>query len=247
MARPVNDAGLDLVRTFEGLRTEAYRCPAGVWTIGYGHTGDVQPGQRITAEQAEKILRDDLAACGEQVEGLIRVPLTDCQYAALVSYVFNAGAGNLRGSTLRRRLNAGDYDCVPCELAKWVKATDPNTGRKVSLAGLVRRRAAEGELWLREAGGDAPESGSGASFRTSPDMPQRVQADEQRAASRVNARAGLRLRSGPGLEHDVLRLLPLGTEVFVERQINGWAAVDLEGDGAIDGFVALEFLAAAQA
>ncbi len=167
------------------------------------------------------------------------MPLSDCQYAALVSFVFNAGAGALRSSTLRRRLNAGDYDCVPSELAKWVKATDPNTGRKVSLAGLVRRRAAEGELWLREAGDDA--------FRASPDMPQRVQADEQRATSRVNARSGLRLRSGPGLEHEVLRLLPLGTEVFVEREINGWAAVDLEGDGAIDGFVALEFLAAAQA
>lgn len=53
MTRPVNDAGLDLVRGFEGLRVEAYRCPAGVWTIGYGHTGDVRPGQRITAEQAE--------------------------------------------------------------------------------------------------------------------------------------------------------------------------------------------------
>ncbi len=234
MPRPVNDAGLDLVRTFEGLRTEAYRCPAGVWTIGYGHTGDVQPGRRISAEQAEQLLRDDLAACGEQVEGLISVPLSDCQYAALVSFVFNAGVGALRGSTLRRRLNAGDYDCVPSELAKWVKATDPSTGRKVSLAGLVRRRAAEGELWLRETGDDA--------FRASPDMPQRVEADERRTTSRVNARAGLRLRSGPGLAHEVLRLLPLGTEVFVEREINGWAAVDLEGDGAIDGFLSLAFL-----
>ena len=239
MTRPVNDAGLDLVRTFEGLRTEAYRCPAGVWTIGYGHTGDVQPGQSITAKQAEKILRDDLAACGEQVEDQIGVSLSDCQYAALVSFVFNAGAGSLRSSTLRRRLNAGDYDCVPSELAKWVKATDPNTGRKVSLAGLVRRRAAEGELWLRDAADDA--------FRASADMPQRVAADEQRTASRVNARAGLRLRSGPGLEHEILRLLPFGTAVFVEREINGWAAVDLEGDGAIDGFLFMAFLTPAAA
>jgi lysozyme len=136
-------------------------------------------GQSITAKH-EKILRDDLAACGGQVEDLISVPLSDCQYAALVGFVFNAGAGALRSSTLRRRLNAGDYDCVPSELAKWVKATDPNTGRKVSLAGLVRRRAAEGELWLCEAGDDA--------FRASPDMPQRVEADERRATSRVNAR-----------------------------------------------------------
>jgi lysozyme len=126
-----------------------------VWTIGYSHTGDVQPGQSITAKQAEKIPRDDPAACGEQVEDQIGVPLSHCQYAALVSFVFDAGVGSLRASSLRRRLNAGDYDCVPSELAKWVKATDPNTGRKVSLAGLVRRRAAEGELWLREATQDA--------------------------------------------------------------------------------------------
>ncbi len=73
-------------------------------------------------------------------------------------------------------------------------------------------------------------------------MPQRIEADEQRTASRVNVRAGLRLRSGPGLEHEVLRLLPLGTALFALREINGWAAVDLEGDGAIDGFLSQAFL-----
>jgi len=234
MSRPVSDAGLDLVRTFEGLRTEAYRCPAGVWTIGYGHTGDVQPGQRISAEQAEQILRDDLAACGDQVDELVGVQLTDCQFAALVSFVFNAGAGALRGSTLRRRLNGGDYDCVPTELAKWVKATDPRTGQKVSLPGLVRRRAAEGELWLGDSAADP--------FRASTDMPQRVEADEPRRAYRVTARGGLRLRGGPGLQHEVLRLLPFGTQLYVERQVDGWAAADLEGDGAVDGYVFGEFL-----
>lgn len=236
MTRPVNDAGLDLVRGFEGLRVDAYRCPAGVWTIGYGHTGDVRPGQRITAEQAEQLLRDDLAACGEQVERQIAMPLTDCQFAALVSFAFNVGAGALRGSTLRRRLNQGDYECVPSELARWDKATDPRTGRRVSLAGLVRRRAAEGELWLRD-GADDP-------FRGSTDMPQHVQTDDARSTSRVSARDGLRLRSGPGLEHAVLRVLPFGTALFVEREVNGWVAVDLEGDGAIDGFVSMAFVGA---
>lgn len=234
MSRPVNDSGLDLVRAFEGLRTEAYRCPAGVWTIGYGHTGDVSPGQRITADQAEQMLRDDLAACGGQVEQLIGVPLSDCQYAALVSFVFNAGAGALRGSTLRRRLNGGDYDCVPSELARWVKAVDPRSGARVPLAGLVRRRAAEGELWLRD-GADDP-------FRGSADMPQHVDADDARTSRRVMARDGLRLRSGPGLAHAVLRVLPFGTTLFCEREIDGWVAVDLEGDGAIDGFVSTAFL-----
>ena len=236
MSRPVNQAGLDLVRTFEGLRTEAYRCPAGVWTIGYGHTADVRPGQRISQKHAEQLLGDDLAACGDQVDELVGVPLTDCQFAALVSFVFNAGVGALRGSTLRRRLNQGDYECVPTELGRWVKATDPRTGRKVSVPGLVRRRAAEGELWLGDAADDP--------FRASTDMPQRVEADEPYRAHRVTARDGLRLRSGPGLQHAVLRLLPFGTPVYVERAIDGWVAVDLEGDGAIDGFVSAAFVGA---
>ena len=165
MSRPVNQAGLDLVRTFEGLRTEAYRCPAGVWTIGYGHTADVRPGQRISQKHAEQLLGDDLAACGDQVDELVGVPLTDCQFAALVSFVFNAGVGALRGSTLRRRLNQGDYECVPTELGRWVKATDPRTGRKVSVPGLVRRRAAEGELWLGDAADDPFRARSTAGWR----------------------------------------------------------------------------------
>lgn len=234
MTREVNDAGLALVRGFEGLRTDAYRCPAGVWTIGYGHTGDVRPGQHITSDDAERILREDLAGCGEQVEELISVALTDCQFAALVSFVFNAGAGALRGSTLRRRLNTGDYDCVPTELAKWVKALDPRTGQRVPLPGLVRRRAAEGELWLSDATDDP--------FRASPDMPQRVVADDTRPLCRVSARDGLRLRSGPGLEHAVTRLLPFGTRLYIERAVDTWVAADLEGDGAVDGYVFRDFL-----
>ena len=234
MTREVNERGLALVRSFEGLRTDAYRCPAGVWTIGYGHTGDVLPGQRITAEQAERMLRDDLAACAQQVEELISVPLTDCQFAALVSFTFNAGAGALRGSTLRRLLNTGDYGCVPTELAKWVKALDPRTGQRVPLPGLVRRRATEGELWLADVADDP--------FRGSLDMPQRVLADDTRPLCRVTARAGLRLRSGPGLEHEVTRVLPFGTRLYVEREVGVWSAADLEGDGAVDGYVYREFL-----
>jgi lysozyme len=127
---------------------------------------------------------------------------------------------------------------VPTELAKWVKATDPRTGQRVSFPGLVRRRAAEGALWLADAAGDP--------FRGSADMPQRVVADDPRSQRRVNARAGLRLRSGPGLEHEVLRVLPFGTRLFVERQIGEWCAADLEGDGAVDGYVHGDFLDAAQ-
>ncbi|WP_448508378.1 SH3 domain-containing protein [Immundisolibacter sp.] len=85
--------------------------------------------------------------------------------------------------------------------------------------------------------------------RCIPGQPRHATAGRGRRAAhrRVNARAGLRLRSGPGLEHEVLRLLPFGTAVFVEREINGWAAVDLETDGAIDGFLSQAFLTSAAA
>src|SRR5512142_1052954 len=109
MTREVNQAGLDLVKQCEGLRTEAYRCPAGVWTIGYGHTHGVVPDMKVTADEAEDLLRKDLLEAGEQVERSVRAPLTDNQFSALVSFVFNVGVGNLESSTLLHRLNAGDY------------------------------------------------------------------------------------------------------------------------------------------
>lgn len=148
MARAINDAGLNLVREFEGFRAMAYRCPAGVWTIGYGHTARVKPGDAVTLEQAEQLLRKDLDRAGAEVERLITIPLNDNQYAALVSFTFNVGAANLKNSTLRKKLNAGDFDSIPSEMCRWVRATDPHTGRKRTLAGLLRRRTAEGILWL---------------------------------------------------------------------------------------------------
>src|SRR4051812_23642050 len=110
MAREVTKEGLELVKHYEGLRTQAYRCPAGVWTIGYGHTKGVRAGMEVPEAEAEELLRQDLAASGEQVERLVHVKLTDPQFFALVSFVFNVGAGNLESSILLRRLNAGDYD-----------------------------------------------------------------------------------------------------------------------------------------
>jgi lysozyme len=169
VSRPINSKGIDLVKQFEGLRTTAYTCPAGIWTIGYGHTGGVSKGQTVTAVEAEDLLQNDLAKAGDQVQQMVRVSLHDNQYAALCSFVFNAGAASLKASTLLKRLNGGDYDGVPSELAKWVKATDPKTGAKITLAGLVRRRSAEGQLWL--------EGGDPAAFSASADMPQEVHAD----------------------------------------------------------------------
>jgi len=234
MTRAINQDGLDLVKHFEGKRLNAYRCPAGVWTIGYGHTQGVKPGDDITDDEADRLLADDLAESGVQVGQCVKVTLNDNQFAALASFVFNAGLGSLKASTLLKRLNTGDYDCVPSELAKWVKASDPKTGKKVSLPGLVRRRAAEGELWLKTDSDDP--------FLTSTDMPQKIYADETRASFLVAARDGLRLRAGAGTDSDIVKVLPKDTEVFVLREKDDWAAVDLEGDGKIDGWVARDFL-----
>ena len=96
-ARRINSAGLVLIQSFEGLRLTAYRCPAGVWTIGYGHTGpDVNPGQRITPAEAEALLRGDLDRFESGVAAAVgNAPTTDNQFAAMVSLAFNIGLGAL--------------------------------------------------------------------------------------------------------------------------------------------------------
>ncbi|OOG62000.1 lysozyme [Sinorhizobium sp. A49] len=146
MTRRINAAGLSLVKQWEGLKTKAYRDVAGVWTIGYGHTSaagapDVAPSMIITEARAEEILRADLATSEERVARMVKVPLTDNQFAVLVSFDFNTGG--LGKSTLLKKLNKGDYDAVPAELMKWVNAG----GKRVK--GLVNRRSAEAGLWAK--------------------------------------------------------------------------------------------------
>ena len=140
--------GKELIKAFEGFAARPYICPAGYWTIGYGHLityDDALPlrwrGQVLTEEMALHILESDLTVREKAVMRLVDVPLTQGQFDALVSFVYNLGAGRLQVSTLRRRLNRGDYDGVPSELGKWVYSK----GQK--LGGLVRRRAAEVIMW----------------------------------------------------------------------------------------------------
>lgn len=137
-----SDAGISLIKRFEGLRLEAYLDAVGVWTIGYGHTGpDVFRGRTITEEEADALLRKDLGSAENCVRAAVSVPISQGEFDALVSFVFNLGCGALRRSTLLRLLNGGDHDGAALEFAKWNKADG-----KV-LAGLTRRRAAEAELF----------------------------------------------------------------------------------------------------
>jgi lysozyme len=138
--------GIALIKEHEGKRLKAYLCPAGVWTIGYGHTTGagspaVREGMKITAAEADAILVRDLGIFERGVLNAVKVPLTQGQFDALVSFAFNCGIGALQKSTLLRKLNAGNYDAVPAELMKWTRA-----GGKV-LPGLVRRRREEAALW----------------------------------------------------------------------------------------------------
>jgi lysozyme len=141
MTRTINAAGMALVRGCEGLRLEAYQDSSGIWTIGYGHTVGVRPGECISRERAEQLLEADLTQAERAVAALVRVPLTDNQFSALVGFVFNEGAGAFAKSTLLRKLNEGGYALAPACLKSWIF----DNGRM--LPGLVKRRAAEAALW----------------------------------------------------------------------------------------------------
>ncbi|MCL8307670.1 lysozyme [Pseudomonas putida] len=133
------------MKSFEGLRLQAYQDAVGVWTIGYGATRGVKAGMSISKEQAERMLLNDLQRFEPEVERLVTVPLSQNQWDALVSFTYNLGAANLESSTLLRKLNAGDYVAAADQFPRWNKA-----GGKV-LAGLTRRREAERALFLEPA------------------------------------------------------------------------------------------------
>ena len=137
----ISQEGVNLIKHFEGCRLEAYKCPAGVWTVGYGHTKGVKEGDAIEQEAAEAFLIEDLESFEQAVTRLVEVPLTQQQFDALVSWTFNLGAGNLAESTLLRKLNNYQYAEVPEQMMRWVRA-----GGQV-LDGLVKRRAAEAALF----------------------------------------------------------------------------------------------------
>lgn len=132
----------ELIKSFEGLELEAYLCPADIWTIGYGHTGNVKEGDRITKAEAEALLDKDLQTFRNGVKRLVKVPLNENQFGALVSFAYNLGLGSLQNSTLLKMLNAGDYTGAADQFLRWNKS-----GGKV-LTGLVRRREAERAVFL---------------------------------------------------------------------------------------------------
>jgi len=143
-----------LLKQFEGCKLKAYRCPAGILTIGYGHTSaagapNVTEGMTITQQQANDILSRDLVKYETEVHNMVKQPLTQHEFDVLVDFCYNAGAGALKSSTMLNKVNAAQFADVPAELMKWTKGKIPGKGMQV-LPGLLRRRQAESAWWTAD-------------------------------------------------------------------------------------------------
>ena len=142
--------GIPIIRKYEGLRLQAYLCPAGVWSIGFGSTfyengSKVQEGDKITIDRADRLLFDIVQKFEISVRGLIKKPLNENQIGALTSFAFNVGVGSLKSSTLLKKVNANPDDLtIHNEFLRWTKA-----GGK-QLKGLVARREAEADLYFKQ-------------------------------------------------------------------------------------------------
>ena len=142
-------SGVSLIKQFEGLhvkrsdgRIESYPDPAGIWTIGYGHTKFVYPGMLISQEEAEDLLIEDLREAEAAVNKLVIIDLDQNQFDALVSFVFNIGQGAFARSTILRRINENQFELAGLEFDRWIYSN----GKR--LAGLERRRQAEAQLFM---------------------------------------------------------------------------------------------------
>ena len=137
----ISQEGISLIKKFEGCELTAYQCSAGVWTIGYGHTKGIEEGMEITQQEAEDMLVEELHEYENYINDNVTAPLSQNQFDAMVSWVYNLGPANLKASTLLKVLNAGNYDDVPFQMRRWNKAGG------VTLDGLIRRREAEALLF----------------------------------------------------------------------------------------------------
>ena len=143
----------DFIKKEEGLRLTAYICRAGVKTVGWGHAIEAHDrlriGDTITEDKALQFLESDMAEAYQALFRLVHVPLTDNQQTALVSFIFNLGAGRFQASTLRQKLNRREYEATAQEFGRWVYARDPIKGL-LKLNGLASRRQREKTIFLKD-------------------------------------------------------------------------------------------------
>lgn len=150
----ISQTGIDLIKKHEGCRLRAYLCPAGVPTIGYGHTGsDVQLSMVITPAQAEALLATDLITFTDGVVAACAPTLpAQNELDALVSFAYNVGLANLKKSSVLKDFKAGNKDGAAASFMLWTKARDPSTGQLRVLPGLVQRRTEERQLFMQDDG-----------------------------------------------------------------------------------------------
>lgn len=148
--RKINKSGIDIIKSFEGLRYKAYLCPSKIWTIGYGNTfyedgTKVKEGDIIGLERASQLLDIILLGFEKSVLKYVKSTLNDNQYSALVSFCYNVGLGNLSKSTLLKKVNINPNDpSIEKEFMKW------NKSKGIILKGLTRRRIAESKLYFKK-------------------------------------------------------------------------------------------------
>jgi GH24 family phage-related lysozyme (muramidase) len=185
MSREVSAEGRALIQQFEGLSLTAYVCPAGKWTIGYGHTDGVQPGDKITKAHADALLKADLVAFGSGVaDALGACEASQHEFDAMVSLAFNVGLTGFRGSTVLRLHRQDDQQSAARAFGMWNKAKV--NGKLQEVPGLTRRRAAETAFYLTP---DAPNV---------KDMPQAVAPPPPVASSKTVIAGGVTVAAGLG-------------------------------------------------
>jgi GH24 family phage-related lysozyme (muramidase) len=189
MAMHISNNGLNIIKHFEGCRLTAYLCPAGVPTIGYGHTAGVKLGMKITQAQADEYLKQDMKIYEDHVNRIVKHKLTQNQFDALVSFCYNCGAGNLQKLVKNRTLQQ-IADTLPLY----------NKGGGKVLAGLVRRRKMERELFLK-------------------DMPK------PNTQKYMVTAWGLNVRAGIGTKYKIVRVLKKDQVVEVTETSNGWGRI----------------------
>ena len=146
----INEAGLEIISVFEGFSSTPYLCPANRFTIGYGSTWDIKGNPvtnthaPVTRDEAGLLLKREIVHVERGINKLVKAELTENMFSALASLVYNIGTGNFQRSTLKMKLNRGEYENAADEFPKWRKA-----GGRI-LKGLVRRRAQERELFLTD-------------------------------------------------------------------------------------------------
>lgn len=139
----ISENGIELIKEFEGYKSEAYQCTSGIWTIGYGHTKNVQKNDTCSVEEATEFLKQDVEIAERAINQLVKVELNQNQFDALVSFVYNIGRENFKRSSMLKFLNSAHFPLSASQFDRWVYS------RSNKSQGLINRRAKEKELFLK--------------------------------------------------------------------------------------------------